>query len=51
MGVLYDNICLSHLNVKELNAQLIDGSRLAEMYMESIESYSLPQYVLNPASN
>ncbi|AYF06479.1 MULTISPECIES: restriction endonuclease [Bacillus] len=36
---------------EELNIQLIDGSRLAEMYMESIEGQPLPQYALNPASN
>ncbi|OOR22726.1 MULTISPECIES: restriction endonuclease [Bacillus] len=36
---------------EELNVQLIDGSRLAEMYMESIEGQPLPQYALNPASN
>ncbi|WP_410982661.1 restriction endonuclease [Bacillus cereus] len=36
---------------KELNIELIDGARLAEMYMESIEGHPLPQYVLNPANN
>ncbi|PDY44774.1 restriction endonuclease [Bacillus pseudomycoides] len=36
---------------KELNVELIDGSRLAEMYMESIERHPVPQYVLNPANN
>ncbi|MEB9907858.1 restriction endonuclease [Bacillus anthracis] len=39
------------LYAEELNVQLIDGSRLAEMYMESIEGQPLPPYVLNPASN
>lgn len=33
-----------------LNIELIDGTRLAEMYMESIESQPLPQYALNPAN-
>ena len=34
---------------EELNVQLIDGSRLAEIYMESIEGHPIPQYALNPA--
>lgn len=41
----------ARLYAEELNVQLIDRLRLAEMYMESIEGHPLPQYVLNPASN